>query len=71
MLDQEHGIGSHWLPAFRKQAAASTVVIARPSITAPIASATSLAQLTDLVESAKLELPASAIDRLNLASASC
>jgi aryl-alcohol dehydrogenase-like predicted oxidoreductase len=44
-------------------------LIARPSITAPIASATSLAQLTDLVEATKLELSASAIDQLTEASA--
>jgi aryl-alcohol dehydrogenase-like predicted oxidoreductase len=43
-------------------------LMARPSITAPIASATSLTQLTDLIESAKLELNRSAIERLNQAS---
>lgn len=44
-------------------------LIARPSITAPIASATSLAQLRDLIEAAKLELNPAAIERLNQASA--
>jgi aryl-alcohol dehydrogenase-like predicted oxidoreductase len=44
-------------------------LIARPSITAPIASATSLEQLTDLIEATKLQLSASAIDQLNRASA--
>jgi aryl-alcohol dehydrogenase-like predicted oxidoreductase len=44
-------------------------LIARPSITAPIASATKLEQLTDLVEAAKLKLDASAIEKLNEASA--
>jgi aryl-alcohol dehydrogenase-like predicted oxidoreductase len=45
-------------------------LIARPSISAPIASATSLAQLTDLIEAAKLELKKPAIDLLDQASAS-
>lgn len=44
-------------------------LIARPGVTAPIASATSLDQLNDLVEAAKLKLDASAIERLNQASA--
>lgn len=44
-------------------------LIARPSITAPIASATSLAQLHDLVEATRLELAPDAIERLNQASA--
>jgi aryl-alcohol dehydrogenase-like predicted oxidoreductase len=43
-------------------------LIARPSITAPIASATSLEQLNDLVEATKLELGQAAIDVLNQAS---
>lgn len=43
-------------------------LIARPSITAPIASATNLDQLHDLIEATKLELPASAIEQLNQAS---
>jgi len=43
-------------------------LIARPSITAPIASATSLEQLNDLVEATKLELDQAAIDVLNQAS---
>ena len=44
-------------------------LIARPSITAPIASATNLTQMTDLIESTKLELTPSEIERLNQASA--
>jgi aryl-alcohol dehydrogenase-like predicted oxidoreductase len=44
-------------------------LIARPTVTAPIASATSLEQLDDLVEAANLELSSSAIERLNQASA--
>lgn len=44
-------------------------LIARPSITAPIASATNLGQLTDLFEATKLELDQSAIETLNQASA--
>jgi aryl-alcohol dehydrogenase-like predicted oxidoreductase len=44
-------------------------VIARPSITAPIASATSLEQLNDLVAATKLELDQAAIELLNQASA--
>jgi len=43
-------------------------LIARPSITAPIASATSLEQLNDLVEATKLELDRAAIDLLDQAS---
>ena len=43
--------------------------IARPSITAPIASATSLAQLADLVSAARLSLDADAVQLLNQASA--
>jgi aryl-alcohol dehydrogenase-like predicted oxidoreductase len=44
-------------------------LIARPSITAPIVSATSLEQLNDLVEATKLELDQSSIESLNRASA--
>ena len=44
-------------------------LIARPSVTAPIASATSLEQLTDLVESTKLTLDTGDIARLDAASA--
>src|ERR1051325_9855495 len=44
-------------------------LIARPSITAPIASATSLDQLNDLIEATKLELDPSSIELLNQASA--
>ena len=42
--------------------------IARPSITAPIASATSLEQLAGLVAAAQLKLDASAIERIDMAS---
>ena len=44
-------------------------LIARPSITAPIASATSLDQMADLIEATKLELDHSAVELLNEASA--
>lgn len=44
-------------------------LLARPSITAPIASATSLAQLDDLIAATKLELSGSEIETLNAASA--
>ncbi|HJW30133.1 MAG TPA: aldo/keto reductase, partial [Saprospiraceae bacterium] len=44
-------------------------LIARPSITAPIASATSLAQLKDLIEATKLQLDHFSMDILNKASA--
>src|SRR6202453_5190539 len=44
-------------------------LIARPSITAPIASATSVEQLTDLVDAASLQLDAASIETLNAASA--
>ena len=44
-------------------------LIARPSITAPIASATSLDQLRDLVDATKLELDPASIEVLNQASA--
>jgi aryl-alcohol dehydrogenase-like predicted oxidoreductase len=43
--------------------------IARPSITAPIASATSVAQLSELVAATQLRLDAEAIEQLNAASA--
>ena len=41
----------------------------RPRVTAPIASATSLEQLDDLIEATRLELDAPAIELLNQASA--
>ena len=44
-------------------------LIARPSITAPIASATKLEQLHDIIAATKLHLGASAIQELNQASA--
>jgi aryl-alcohol dehydrogenase-like predicted oxidoreductase len=44
--------------------------MARPGITAPIASATSLEQLRDLVDATNLELDGAAIEALNQASAS-
>jgi len=44
-------------------------LIARPSITAPIASATSLAQLNDLIEATRLQLDDASISQLNRASA--
>jgi len=43
-------------------------LIARPSVTAPIASATSLEQLQDILKSAKLKLAAQDIEALNAAS---
>lgn len=43
-------------------------LIARPSITAPIASATSVEQLQDLLEATRLELDRSSIELLNEAS---
>jgi aryl-alcohol dehydrogenase-like predicted oxidoreductase len=44
-------------------------LIARPSVTAPIASATNLNQLKDLVKSTRLQLDPAAIEKLNQASA--
>ena len=44
-------------------------LIARPSVTAPIASATSLEQMKDLVAATNLTLDAAAIELLNQASA--
>jgi aryl-alcohol dehydrogenase-like predicted oxidoreductase len=44
-------------------------LIARPGITAPIASATSLKQLDDLIAAAELTLEPASIERLNQASA--
>jgi aryl-alcohol dehydrogenase-like predicted oxidoreductase len=44
-------------------------LIARPSITAPIASATNLDQLNDLVEATKLKMDRGAIEELDKASA--
>jgi aryl-alcohol dehydrogenase-like predicted oxidoreductase len=48
--------------------AALAWLIARPSITAPIASATNMDQLEDLVAAAHLELDADAIKTLDAAS---
>jgi len=44
-------------------------IIARPSVTAPIASATSLEQFNDLLEGTRLELGAEDMEKLNQASA--
>jgi aryl-alcohol dehydrogenase-like predicted oxidoreductase len=44
-------------------------LIARPGITAPIASATSVEQLDDLIEATRLELDDSSMELLNEASA--
>jgi aryl-alcohol dehydrogenase-like predicted oxidoreductase len=44
-------------------------LIARPSITAPIASATTVAQLQELMAATRLELPPGAVEVLNQASA--
>jgi aryl-alcohol dehydrogenase-like predicted oxidoreductase len=44
-------------------------LVARPGITAPIASATSIQQLTDLIKATQLKLDADAIGLLNSASA--
>jgi aryl-alcohol dehydrogenase-like predicted oxidoreductase len=44
-------------------------LISHPSITAPIASATNLKQLSELLEATTIELNPAAIDRLNQASA--
>jgi len=44
-------------------------LIARPSVTAPIASATNLEQLKDLIEATKLQLDSSTMELLNTASA--
>jgi aryl-alcohol dehydrogenase-like predicted oxidoreductase len=44
-------------------------LIARPAVTAPIASATSLEQLNDLIEATKLELDSSSLRTLDEASA--
>ncbi|MFY9716798.1 MAG: aldo/keto reductase [Thermoplasmata archaeon] len=43
-------------------------LIGRPSVTAPIASATSLAQLADLMTASRISLSASALERLDRAS---
>ena len=43
-------------------------LISNPSITAPIASATNLEQLNELIQAATIELDPSAIDQLNQAS---
>jgi aryl-alcohol dehydrogenase-like predicted oxidoreductase len=43
-------------------------LIARPSVTAPIASATSMAQLEDLIAGTRLELDRGAIAQLDAAS---
>jgi len=43
-------------------------LIARPSVTAPIASATSLEQLKDIVQAVQLKLTAKDVETLNTAS---
>ena len=63
-LDQV-AVRYHSVPA----AVALAWLIARPGITAPIASATSLDQLNELMKSMELELDPSAIELLNRASA--
>ena len=45
-------------------------LLARPSVTAPIASATSVEQLDDLIEATRLKLDGPAVELLNAASAS-
>ncbi|MFZ1198821.1 MAG: aldo/keto reductase, partial [Desulfobacterales bacterium] len=49
--------------------AALAWLIAQPGVTAPIASATSLEQLRELLEATEVELPESSINQLNEASA--
>jgi aryl-alcohol dehydrogenase-like predicted oxidoreductase len=44
-------------------------LMARPSITAPIASATTVEQLHELVGATRLDLPSAAVEKLNQASA--
>ena len=44
-------------------------LMARPSITAPIASATSVEQLSDLIAATRLELDSSTIEKLDRAAA--
>jgi aryl-alcohol dehydrogenase-like predicted oxidoreductase len=44
-------------------------LMARPSITAPIASATSVEQLNELAQATKLELDRESMEKLNKASA--
>ncbi len=59
--------------ALRYRSAPATVALAwlmaRPGVTAPIASATSVVQLTELMKSVELDLDPAAIDLLNRASA--
>ena len=43
-------------------------LIARPSVTAPIASATNLEQLAELVKAAEIKLDAAAIQQIDAAS---
>ena len=43
-------------------------LIARPSVTAPIASATNLEQLAELLKAAEIELDAAAIAQIDVAS---
>ena len=43
-------------------------LIARPSVTAPIASATNLDQLAELLKSAEIRLDAAAIEQIDAAS---
>jgi aryl-alcohol dehydrogenase-like predicted oxidoreductase len=59
---------AHELKAKPSQVALAWLM-ARPSITAPIASATTVEQLRELVAATRLELPAGAVEKLNQASA--
>lgn len=61
----EVGAELHATPA----AIAVAWLLARPSVTSPIASATSLVQLDQLIAATRLELPAAAVARLDAASA--
>jgi aryl-alcohol dehydrogenase-like predicted oxidoreductase len=54
---------------FLRPGVALAWLLARPSVTAPIASATSLEQFSDLVETTRLDLDTAALEQLNRASA--
>ena len=67
VLDALDGVGARY--GVEPASVALAWLIARPSITAPIASATSIAQLDELLAAASLDLDADAIATLDRASA--
>lgn len=58
-----------WQRALAPATVALAWLIAQPAVTAPIASATSLAQLQELIQATTVKLDGASLDLLNEASA--